>query len=202
MSRLAPEWEPSATQDPVALLDSWVGDAVDAGCLEPTAMCVATVSPAGEPSSRLVLMRQLDPSGPVFYTNYLSRKGRELDANPAIAATFWWAQLDRQVRIEGNAERLSADRSDAYFASRPYLSRLSAAASPQSAPIPSRRFLDEQVAELQRLHPHDIPRPAHWGGVLIVARSFEFWVGRPGRLHDRFRCTRLEDRWEWARLAP
>lgn len=188
--------------DPIAQLKAWLDDAVAAKVVEPTAMCVSTVSPDGRPSGRMVLMRGLDDRGPIFFTNYESRKGRNLAENPAIAATFWWGELQRQVRIEGSVERVSDEESDAYFHGRPRDRQLASAASPQSEVISSREELAVRVAALDAQYPDEIPRPGDWGGFRIVPVAFEFWQGRTARMHDRFRYRREDSVWIIERLAP
>ncbi len=187
--------------DPVELLRQWLAEAVTAGVIEPSAMCLSTVS-EGRPSSRMVLLRGLDGSGLTFFSNYLSRKGSELDANPYASVCFWWGALERQVRVEGRVERVSAAESDAYFASRPRESQLASAASPQSQVVATR---DEIVAEMDTmawLQPTQIMRPAHWGGYRLQPDAFEFWQGGRARLHDRFRYEISDSGWNISRLAP
>ena len=164
---------------------------------------LATATRDGRPSARAVLVRGVDERGIAFYTNYESRKGHELSDNPRAALCSVWHTLHRQVRIEGTVRRLSGEESDAYWAQRPPQARLSAAASAQSEVVASRRELEDAVAALARRHPDgDVPRPARWGGLLLVPDSFEFWQGRDGRLHDRIRFRRAGDGWIVDRLAP
>lgn len=188
--------------DPVAALAGWLKDAKAAGAPEPTAMCLATASLDGQPSARFVLLRGLDARGLTFYTNYTSRKGEELDDNPRLAAVFWWPLLERQVRVEGEAVRVSAEESDAYFADRPLDSRLASAASPQSQEVPDRSTLEAGVEAFKAEYPDGPPRPDAWGGYRLVPDRIEFWQGRPARLHDRLLYTRAADGWHVARLAP
>ena len=189
--------------DPIAQFGRWMEEALAAGLLLPNTMTLATADPDGRPSARMVLLKGFDHDGFVFYTNYESRKSRELAANPRAALVFYWARLERQVRVEGRVERVDEDESDAYFASRPLESRLGAWASRQSAPLESRAVLDERVAELEREHAGgDVPRPPHWGGWLVRPDAIELWQGRPNRLHDRFAYTRRGDGWERVRLYP
>lgn len=193
--------EASLGPEPMTLLRDWLEEASHhQGIVEPAAMALATASD-GRPSNRFVLLRGLD-AGLVFYTNYRSRKGRELDANPWAAATFWWAPLERQIRIEGRVERTSEGESDAYFESRPPMSRHASAISPQSEPIPSREALDTRLAEAMEADPEGPGRPPHWGGYRLVPETVEFWQGRPGRLHDRIRYRKSDDGWIVERLAP
>lgn len=193
--------EAHAGDDPHALADRWLADAVAAGVHEPNAMALATATPDGAPSVRIVLLKGLSPLGADFFTNYDSRKGLELAANPRAAAVLLWHQLFRQVRIEGAVSRLSPAESDAYFLSRPEGSRISAAASPQSAVVSDRREL-----ELRWHHADEAGavahRPPFWGGYRIDVDTFEFWHGRENRLHDRLRFTRTPGGWDRERLAP
>jgi pyridoxamine 5'-phosphate oxidase len=200
MSRLD---EASSDADPFRQFERWFEEAVRAGLPEPNAMGLATAE-GGRPSLRIVLLKGFDERGFVFYTNYLSRKGRELDANPMAALTFFWAELERQLRIEGRVERVSAEESDAYFQSRDRGSRVGAWASPQSELIGSREVLEARAAEAQaRFEGQElVPRPPHWGGFRVLPDYFEFWQGRPSRLHDRLAYTPAAGGWQRARLAP
>jgi pyridoxamine 5'-phosphate oxidase len=189
--------------DPVLQFRRWFDEAREAGIEEPEAMALASAGPDGRPSVRMVLMRGLDEHGLVFFTNYRSRKGRELEATGHAAAVFHWPRLQRQVRVEGQVQRVSAAESDAYFSKRPLGSRYGAAASPQSEVIPDRRTIVLKVAQLMAAHPLGrIPRPAHWGGYRIELEALEFWQGRRHRLHDRVRYRREDGRWVIERLAP
>lgn len=190
--------------DPVAMFRRWLHDATVAGLHEPNAMVVATVSSAGTPSSRMVLLKGLDERGFMFFTNYESRKAEELDANPACALLFPWHGLERQVRIEGRAERLSQQENAVYFGSRPRASQVGAWASPQSQVVASRRALDERYAAAASRFGEDgdVPVPPHWGGYLVTADVMELWQGRRGRMHDRLRYRRDGDAWVTERLAP
>ena len=196
--------ESAAGDDPVALFSRWLDEAVAAGVHEPNAMALATATPDGRPSSRIVLLKGFDAAGLVFYTGYGSRKGRELDANPLAAATMLWHPLQRQVRVEGRVTQVPAAESDAYFASRPRGSQVGAVASPQSQAIEGRGVLDQRVAQVeQQFAGRDVERPAEWGGYRIALDSIEFWQGRVGRLHDRLRFEHAADgTWTRERLAP
>ena len=200
-----------ADVDPDALvqLRSWLADAITARALEPTAMVLATVGADGQPSTRTVLCKGIDGRGLRFFTNRSSRKGSELAGNPACGVTFLWRELERQVGITGHAEPVGDDESDAYFATRPRGSQIGAWASPQSAVVPDRAPLEAAVAALEERWPKGsaIPRPPGWGGYLVVPRTLEVWQGRPSRLHDRLRYTRVggpdgSSTWRIERLAP
>lgn len=192
---LAPSW--------LAQFTRWYGEAVESDQLvEPNAMVVATASPDGRPSARTVLMRGFDADGIVFFTNYGSRKGRELTANPSVALVFSWVPLERQVIVTGTAARTSEAESAAYFHSRPRDSQLASVASPQSSVVPSRAVLEEAVAALAGQHPDEVPWPPTWGGFRVAPESVEFWQGRAARLHDRLRFRRDGADWVVERLAP
>jgi pyridoxamine 5'-phosphate oxidase len=194
--------ESSIDRDPMKQFGVWMVEAIHAQVPEPTAMSLATVGPEGRPSGRIVLLKGMDPRGFVFYTNYASRKGRELEARPHAALTFLWKELERQVRIEGPVEKVSAAESDEYYATRPVGSRIGAWASPQSTPIENRAWLEARWAELTTSYGDTPPRPPHWGGYRVKAEYIEFWQGRRSRLHDRIAYSRLGNAWEIARLAP
>lgn len=199
--------ESDLTAEPAEMLRRWLEDAVTAGLHDPNAMAVATVSATGRPSSRIVLLKGLSPAGLVFYTSYSSRKGEELAGQPVCAAVFPWHALQRQARVEGAVSRLEEAESDAYFASRPRASQLSAWASPQSRVVDSREQLDTRYAEVAaQFRGGPVPRPPYWGGLLIAPDTYEFWQGRQGRLHDRFRYTLVRSRphqpWLVQRLGP
>jgi pyridoxamine 5'-phosphate oxidase len=189
--------------DPLGQFREWYEHAVAAGLPEPEAMALATATPDGAPSVRFVLLKGIDERGVEFYSNYDSRKGRELAANPQAALAILWRPLQRQVRLEGLVERLSAAESDAYFATRARLSRIGAWASHQSTEIPDRTFLEARVAELEARYPgDDVPRPPYWGGYVLRPHAIEFWEGRPNRLHDREAFSRGRDGWTSRRLSP
>lgn len=188
---------------PVTQWHRWYNEAVEADLPEPNAMVIGTVDTDGLPDSRVVLVRAVDDGGLCFYGNYQSAKGQQIAATPMAAAVFPWLALHRQVRVRGRVEVLSAAESDAYFASRPRDSQLGAWASPQSEPISDRSVLDEELAAVAARFPGVVERPPHWGGWRLVPESFEFWQGRPSRLHDRFRYSRQPDNsWTITRLAP
>ena len=195
--------ESNVAADPLAQFRAWFDEAVARGVPEPDAMCLATASPSGEVASRMVLLKGWDERGFVFCTNYDSRKGAHLAANPRASLTFRWAALERQVRVDGRARRTSAKESDAWWALRPRGAQLGALASAQSSVIPSRSWLDTRVAALEaEWAGREIPRPAYWGGVRVLPEVVEFWQGRPNRLHDRLAYRRRGGRWVVERLSP
>ncbi|MEW5880004.1 MAG: pyridoxamine 5'-phosphate oxidase [Pseudomonadota bacterium] len=194
--------EEHADADPIRQFARWWDEAVAAEALEANAMTLATADAHGRPSARIVLLKGFDSNGFVFYTNYESRKAQELAENPRACLLFFWAELERQVRIDGDVERTSAEESDAYFASRPLASRIGAWASPQSRPIPSKAWLLARAAEMGVRHGLHPARPPHWGGFRVRPHAIEFWQGRPSRLHDRLLYTRSDEGWTRTRLAP
>ncbi len=194
--------EQECDADPVVQFEKWLDEAVRAQVNEPTAVNVAAVGEDGRPNSRMVLLKEVNKRGFVFFTNYLSRKGRSLSAHPFAALTFFWPELERQVRIEGRVEKLAAEASDEYFASRPYSSRIGAWASEQSSVIADKGVLIRRAAAIGLKHPLHVPRPPHWGGYLVVPDRMEFWQGRPSRLHDRICYRLLNGAWLKERLAP
>jgi pyridoxamine 5'-phosphate oxidase len=195
--------EPSGDEDPVELFRSWFAQAREAGMLLPEAMTLATATPDGRPSARMVLLKDVADDGFVFFTNYESRKARELESNPHAALVFHWAVLERQVRVEGTVERITTERSEAYFRTRARGSRVGAWASHQSRPLAERRELEERCREVGARWPgDDIPLPPYWGGYRLVPEVVEFWQGRADRLHDRWRWTRAGNGWTVERLYP
>jgi pyridoxamine 5'-phosphate oxidase len=196
--------ERDVAQDPITQFILWLNEAINAGAHEPNAMTLATCTPAGMPSARIVLLKGVDERGFAFYTNYLSHKGRELDQNPNAALVFYWPELERQVRVEGIVSRTSAQESSDYFNSRPADARIGSAASPQSQPLASRGELEALQKNLRDRYPDgNVPCPPHWGGYRVRPRRVEFWQGGPSRLHDRIEYL-LDGNGQWTRrrLAP
>jgi pyridoxamine 5'-phosphate oxidase len=194
--------EADVSADPYTQFQRWFDEALRAELPMVNAMTLATVGADGAPSARIVLLKGIDHNGFVFYTNYMSRKGRELAGNPRAALVFHWTDLEREVRVDGSVEKVTAAESDEYFASRPLGSRHAAIASPQSEVVASRAVLEARFNAAAADHGEAAPRPAHWGGYRVLPTSIEFWQGRPSRLHDRLLYTRQDDRWTIVRLAP
>ncbi|MCB2218911.1 MAG: pyridoxamine 5'-phosphate oxidase [Bacteroidetes bacterium] len=189
--------------DPMHLFEKWFEQALHADIFDPNAMTLATADLSGRPSARIVLLKKFDEKGFYFFTNYTSRKGSELDKNPLAALLIFWKELERQVRIEGAVKRTTRNESDQYFHSRSLESRISAAISPQSKVVESRRFLEDRWVEyLKEIKDKDVKRPDFWGGFRLIPDSIEFWQGRPNRLHDRILYKRTGKAWEIVRLAP
>jgi len=197
--------ERDVDRDPVRQFERWLGEAIRAEIPEPTAMTLATADRAGRPSARIVLLKGVSAGGFVFYTNYESRKGVELAVRPEAALLFHWVELERQVRVEGRVGKVLEGESDAYFASRPWKSRLGAWASPQSRVIADRALLERELAAAEQrfgVHGGDMPRPPHWGGYRLAPDRIEFWQGRESRLHDRIQYRADTGQWRIERLAP
>jgi len=194
--------EADADPDPFAQFERWMRDAIDAGLPLANAMTLATVSAQGTPDARAVLLKGVDGGGFVFYTNYLSRKGRQLEGNRAACLVFLWSAIERQVRVDGTVEKIAVAESDAYFASRPLGARIAAWASAQSEPVADRATLERSLQQMKARHGDHPPRPPHWGGYRLTPSSIEFWQGRENRLHDRLLYNRTQDAWTIERLAP
>jgi pyridoxamine 5'-phosphate oxidase len=188
---------------PFKQFDKWMSEAIEADLEQPNAMTLATASREGQPSARIVLLKEVDQNGFVFFTNYNGRKGKELEANPRAALVFMWSPQARQVRVEGTVHRISDLASEAYFKTRPLGSRIGAWASPQSQIVSNRAELESLYgAYAEKFSNGEVPRPAHWGGYCLVPNRVEFWQGQPNRLHDRFRYLRTSTGWDIDRLAP
>ncbi|HFC8518764.1 TPA: pyridoxamine 5'-phosphate oxidase [Neisseria weaveri] len=194
--------ESDCDDSPIVQFERWLKEAMHAEVNEPTAVNVASVGADGRPQNRMVLLKEVNQNGFVFFSNYHSKKGRALEANPFAAMTFFWPELERQVRIEGRIEKLSESESDAYFESRPYTSRIGAWASEQSTVIKNKTVLVTRAAAVGLKHPLHVPRPPHWGGYVVIPDYVEFWQGRPSRLHDRIRYRLEQGVWIRERLAP
>jgi len=194
--------EADVDADPFRQFARWFEEAHAADLMEPNAMALATADATGRPSSRMVLLKGVDPRGFIFFTNFESRKGQEITANPRASLLFWWDKLHRQVRIDGRVETVTAEEAESYFHSRPYGSRIGAAASPQSRVITSRAEIEERFRAIEAEYPETPPRPAHWGGYRVVPDHFEFWQGRESRLHDRLVYVPESQAWRIERLAP
>ena len=198
-----PFLESEADPDPIMQFQAWFAHARQSGIKEPTAMTLATATPEGRPSARVVLLKDVGSHGFTFYTNYQSRKGRELAENAFATLVFWWDVLHRQVRVEGAVGKVAPEESDAYFQTRPRGSQLGARASAQSEVVPDRKTLEAQLhAEIARFGGQEVPRPSYWGGYCVIPEVIEFWQGRPDRLHDRLHYVRKAEGWRIKRLAP
>lgn len=189
--------------DPLGQFELWMTQAISMDLIEPNAMTLATCDESGQPSARIVLLKMVDERGFVFYTNFESRKGRQIGANPRVALLFYWDVLERQVRVEGDVSKVSDEESDDYFVSRPVGHQLGAWASHQSSVVQGREELDETLASMaSRFASSEVPRPTNWGGYLVTPKRIEFWQGRPNRMHDRIEYIRVDHRWSIRRLAP
>ena len=194
--------ERDVAADPIVQFEKWFTQAQGAGSVEANAMTLATSTRGGHPSARIVLLKGFDERGFVFFTDYRSRKGTELESNPNVSLCFWWGELQRQVRITGTVARASREESEAYYRTRPHGSRIGAWASHQSAPLASREPLESEVKRLEQKYPDDVPLPPHWGGYRVAPETVEFWQGRPSRLHDRIVYAREGSAWRIGRLSP
>ena len=194
----------SVNKDPVTQFSLWFDEALQGKVGEVNAMNLATINDSGRPSSRIVLLKGVEEGKFLFYTNYQSQKGRELEKEPACALTFFWPELERQVRVEGITQRVSSEKSDEYFKSRPRGSQIGAWSSPQSSPIKDRSILEERVKQIEQKFEgkETLPRPNQWGGYAVEPFLVEFWQGRPNRLHDRLQYVRINNEWKIYRLAP
>jgi pyridoxamine 5'-phosphate oxidase len=201
--KLAGLTEAQSLSDPFQQFSLWFEQALNAELLEPNAMTLATIDSNGSPNARIVLLKGFSENGLIFHTNYDSAKGQNIAANPQVALVFWWGELERQVRIEGTAEKVSAEDSDSYFSSRPLNSQIGSWASTQSQVVSSREELESRFAHYQeKFNNQPIPRPENWGGYRVVPYVFEFWQGRPSRLHDRLRYRLSNQQWIRERLCP
>ncbi|HZB13154.1 MAG TPA: pyridoxamine 5'-phosphate oxidase [Chryseolinea sp.] len=194
----------SILPDPIQQFEKWFLEALNAKVMEPNAMNLSTINADNRPSSRIVLLKGIEEKKFVFYSNYQSTKGKELDQNPACALTFFWPELERQVRIEGLAERINEERAEKYFQSRPRGSQVGAWTSPQSSIIKSRSILEERAEQIEKRFEGlaVLPKPNQWGGYQVDAQVIEFWQGRPNRLHDRIQFLKIDNAWKQHRLAP
>ncbi len=189
--------------DPMQQFEKWWQEAIESKIEEVNAMTLATATAEGKPSARIVLLKGIDRNGFVFFTNYHSHKGNQIEENPFVSLVFFWKELERQIRVEGSVSKVTAEESDAYFGSRPEGSRIGAWASPQSRVIASREVIEENVTELEKSFANkEIDRPPHWGGYIVIPNLLEFWQGRNSRLHDRIQYTYKDAAWKIERLAP
>lgn len=194
--------EKNTSSSPVEQFDKWLTEAETAGFLDPNAVAVSTVDDSGMPTARIVLLKSFDSAGFVFYTNYESKKGMDLAANPQASMLFFWDKLERQVRIQGKIEKISPEQSDKYFQTRSYTSKIGACASKQSKKLSSRYKLLREVAGYIAKHPINVPLPPYWGGYRLIPEYFEFWQGRESRLHDRIIYEKVDNAWKISRLYP
>jgi pyridoxamine 5'-phosphate oxidase len=194
----------SVNADPFMQFEKWLTEAINAGVKEANAMCLASVNADGRPSQRIVLLKGVEDNKFLFYTNYQSKKGTQLDANPVCALNFFWPDLERQIRIEGIVSRISVEKSTAYFQSRPRGSQLGAWVSPQSTAIKDRQILEDRLLEMEKKFNgvEKLPKPQQWGGYVVEPMLIEFWQGRPNRLHDRLEFIKVDNQWTINRLAP
>jgi pyridoxamine 5'-phosphate oxidase len=192
----------NVSKDPFKQFEKWFAEVLTSGFLEPNAMTVATSTPQGKPSARVVLLKGIDQDGFIFYTNYKSRKGKELEENPYASLLFYWDKLERQIRIDGKVEKVTEKESTEYFDTRPYKSRIGAWASKQSSVIDDRSVIVKEFLKYMVKFRTHVPLPPVWGGYRVLPESFEFWQGRPNRLHDRIRYTKQKKAWKIERLAP
>ena len=209
IANLRREWsskkldESNVSSNPFGQFSEWMREAIDAEILDPNAMTLATADKNGVPSARIVLLKSIDEKGLVFYTNYESKKGKELAENPKASVVFFWKELERQLRIVGAVERISKKESKEYFLTRPYESQIGALVSKQSSEIKNRKSLEEKFEEIKNKYPENkVPLPEFWGGFRIVPDRFEFWQGRPNRLHDRIAYLKEKGKWKIVRLSP
>lgn len=195
--------ESDVNKDPIEQFESWMKEAIKAEVPEPNAMTLSTVDANQKPHSRVVLLKGIEEGEFVFYTNHQSDKGKEIDQNPNVALCFLWLELERQVRIEGTAEKLSREESEDYFKKRPYKSQIGALASNQSSVVPNREFLEDRFEELQEKYSEgEVPKPEYWGGYRVKPEVLEFWQGRRSRLHDRIKFEKVGNKWDINRLSP
>lgn len=189
--------------NPLLLFSAWFDEAIQSGVSEPAVMTLSTATKSGMPSSRIVLLKSFNQEGFTFFTNFLSRKGREIEENPFVALLFFWNGLKKQVRVEGRAHKIPGRESDIYFKIRPRGSQIGAWASPQSQTIKDRQYLEKKAEEYSnKFSPTAIPRPPHWGGYIVKPQQIEFWAEKPDRLHDRILYRRIDENWVLSRLAP
>lgn len=195
--------ESNVSKSPFEQFSVWMKEAIDAQILDPNSMTIATADKNGVPSARIVLLKSIDEKGLIFFTNYESRKGRDLVENPKGSVVFFWKELERQLRVAGTVEKISKKESEEYFVTRPYESQIGALASKQSSEIPDRKSLEVKFAEIKNRYPENkVPLPDFWGGFRIIPNRFEFWQGRPNRLHDRIAYLKEKNEWRIVRLAP